>query len=188
MNIFLGVPIPEQDIETLVNLLLQAYPHWENHKNIRWTFAPNHHLTLHFFGKVPPASLNDCLFQIGQELSITAKFSLNIHKINNFPKTNSDLVAAYVELNSALAHLYQRVEQLVQNHGFPTEDRPYLPHITLCRSKYRHVLTMSPILMKDFKIDIDQVVLYQSQEIKGVHGYLPLYQWSLIPPSHGREL
>lgn len=188
MNVFLGAFIPEQDMETLNNFILQAHPSWQKHKHIRWTASFNHHLTLHFFGKILPADLKAWLASIGQELKAIKGFSINILKISHFPKPDSDLVAAYVELNSALAHLYHRVEQSVRQHGFPVEERPYLPHITLCRSKRRHVLRMSSIIIADFKVEITRLALFQSQCIEGTSSYLPLHQWNLIPPSHGREL
>lgn len=188
MNVFLGAPIAEQDIEILNNLIWQAHPQWQKHPHIRWTAPQNHHLTLHFFGQILPASLNGWLSLVSQELKSIGGFSIKIQKINNFPKSNSDLIAAYVELNSALANLYNRVEQSVLVHDFPVEDRPYLPHITLCRSKQRHILTMSPIIIADFKMEINLVALYQSKCIEGINHYLPLHQWSLTPPAHAQEL
>ncbi len=187
MNVFLGAPIAAQDIEILNNLTWQAHPHWQKHPHIRWTAPQNHHMTLHFFGQILPDSLNGWLSLISQELKSIGGFSIKIKKIHNFPKSNSDLVAAYVELNSDLAHLYNRIEQSLLLNDLPVEDRPYLPHITLCRSKQRHILTMSPIIM-DFKIEITHVALYQSKCIEGINYYLPLHQWILTPAEHGRGL
>jgi 2'-5' RNA ligase len=188
VNLFLGMPISEQDIEILTNLILQEYPQWLKHRDIRWTPIKNHHLTLHFFGHIDPETLMPRFSELDQNLKSASSFSIKINKLYNFPKDNSNLVAAYLELNSALAHLYSQIEGLIQEWGMPVEDRPYLPHITLCRAKRRHVLNMSPIIVADFPLEMTQVVLYQTQNIQGVNHYLPLRQWRLVPQSHGLEL
>jgi 2'-5' RNA ligase len=188
MNIFLGAPISEEDSETLNHIILKEHPHWQKHHDIHWTAAAHHHLTLHFFGPIDPQLLTDWVSQINLDLKLISAFSIKIKKINNFPKASSNLVAAYVELSSELSHLYNLVERSVREQNLPVEDRAYLPHITLCRAKRRHILSMTPILVADFKIEVPQLVLYQTQTIQGINRYLPLQQWRLEPQPHGPAL
>lgn len=162
-NIFLGLPIPATDGELLLNLLWEAHPHWRNHPAIRWSGLANHHCTLHFFGPIRLELLSDLINALGDYIKYCNSFSIRIIKLHNFPKLNSDLIAAYAHLSSPLANLHQQIQQAVKNHGFPVEERPFLPHITLCRAKRRNILHMDPILLPNHAIKISQLILYQTQ-------------------------
>ncbi len=186
MNIFLGFPILAADIHTLNTLLLQEHPHWESHSAIRWTPEENHHLTMHFFGPIDPITLNELTAGLDKYLRNSNEFKIKINKLYNFPKVNSDLVAAYVELTNPLARLYSEVQLAVKNFGFTPEERPYFPHITLCRSRRRHVLKMNPILLADYPINLSTLTLYQTQSTPSGNHYLPLHQWRLSN-AHGNN-
>lgn len=177
MNVFLGLPIPAEAIHTFKDLLVQAHPQWQDHSAIRWTPDNHHHLTLHFFGPIDPDSLSEWTANLSHYIQSIQSFSIRINKLYNFPKENSDLVAAYVHLDTALAQLYHQVQQAVQDYQFPTETRVYFPHITLCRAKRRRVLTMQPILLPDYPITISTLILYQTQSTPAGNQYIPLQQW-----------
>jgi RNA 2',3'-cyclic 3'-phosphodiesterase len=179
MNIFLGLPLPEESVDLLINSLLQEHPSWQNHKNIRWTLQASHHVTVHFFGTVLVEDLKGFINTLSDFIINFSKFQVEIIKIDNFPKKQSDLVAGYIRLSSSLAQLYNQVEQAVERHHFAKEQRPYLPHITLCRSKKKHFLRMEPILLADFQAPISSLILYQTQSTAHGSVYLPLEKWSL---------
>ncbi len=176
MNIFFGLPIPPSKSDVLTNMVLQQHPHWQKHHSIRWTPDINCHLTIHFFGEIKPELLTELSQNLIHYLSKIVNFSIKITKLYNFPKPNSDLVAAYVYLNQPLAHLYHQLQRAVEDYGFVPESRVFAPHITLCRAK-KHILKMEPIIVPDFSIQIEELVLYQTQP--GAHGsqYIPLQKW-----------
>lgn len=179
MNLFLGIPIPAWDIKTLIEMILAEHPDWQTHPAIRWTSESDHHLTVHFFGAIDPGLLGDFIADLDGYIRTVSAFSIKINQLSNFPKANSDLIAAYVELSNPLAKLHQQVEQAVADHQFPTENRAYSPHITLCRGKRRQVLKMEPIVVPNHPINITQLVLYQSQPTANDSQYTPLHQWAL---------
>ncbi len=154
MNIFLGLPIPVQNIQVLQDLLIQEHPAWQNNSAIRWTAEANHHLTVHFFGQIEPDLLKDFIEHLSGYIESIHEFSITISKIDNFPKEKADLIAGYVHLSARLAKLYHQVQQAVADHHFPVEQRPYLPHITLCRGKRRNVLTMNPLVLAEYSIAV----------------------------------
>jgi RNA 2',3'-cyclic 3'-phosphodiesterase len=177
MNLFLGFPIPAADIHTLTRLLLQEHPHWENHPHIRWTLEQNHHLTVHFFGPLEPALLSNFIINLENYLNDKNNFIIKINKLYNFPKANSELLAAYIEPSIELLELYTQVQKAVVEHGFTPEPRKFFPHITLCRAKCRGVLVMEPLMVADYPITLSNLTLYQSQSTAQGSQYLPLHQW-----------
>lgn len=174
MNVFLGLPIPASDSQWLTSVLLQAYPQWRRHSDIRWTVEPNHHLTLHFFGAIDPDSLAELIAHLSSYIHSFLPITVKISQLFNFPKPQASLIAAYVQLSPPLAKLYRQIVQAVRDHQFPMESRVYLPHITLCRAKRRHVLTMEPLILPDYAITLTTLTLYQTQTNSQ---YQPLYYW-----------
>lgn len=180
MNVFFGLPIDVLNSDVLNDMILQQHPQWQKHHGIRWLSPLNRHLTLHFFGAINPELLTELIQNLRQYLSKNYNFSIEINKLYNFPKPNSDLVAAYVHLNQPLANLYHQLQSAIKDYGFTPEARVFLPHITLCRGK-KHILKMEPIMVPDFSISIEQLVLYQSQPGTQASQYLPLQKWQLEP-------
>lgn len=183
MNIFLGLPITADHSQLLLNLLLQAHPHWQKHPAISWTPAGDHHLTMHFFGPMDPHLLSNFTANLDtytQHRNHENYLFIKINRLHNFPNSNSKLIAAYAQLSLPLAKLYRQVQKAVQDHGFPIEERPFLPHITLCRAKRRNVLRMDPIILPNQIIPITELVLYQTQSTPTGNHYHPLKQWSLV--------
>jgi 2'-5' RNA ligase len=105
---------------------------------VRWVAPENVHLTLQFLGAVPEervpaveAALRDAAATAGRPLS------LSLHGAGGFPNARRPrvlwaglegdvplLAALVTELGARLAKL-----------GFPPEDRPFAPHLTLGRAK-----------------------------------------------------
>lgn len=179
MNLFFGLPISAEHIHVMTHLLLEAHPHWQKHSAIRWTPLHNHHMTLHFLGSINPEGLAGLVSELFNYIQNVKNFSIKINKLYNFPKENSKLVAAYVDLSLPLAKLYNQLQQAVKNHQFPVERRAFLPHITLCRSHHARVLTMAPLLLLDYSIKISSLVLYQTQPTPHGNQYMPLREWPL---------
>lgn len=179
MNLFLGVPIPADVIQILVNMLIFEHPHWQNHADIRWTADQNQHLTLHFFGALDPRVLSNLTAGLENHLKDIRNFSIKINKLYNFPKANSNLIAAYLELSNPLALLYSRLQRAVSEFGFNPESRPYLPHVTLCRSRRQGVLRMEPMITPEYPVIVSHLNLYQTHAVKTGNEYRVLQQWPL---------
>ncbi|MBS0350753.1 MAG: RNA 2',3'-cyclic phosphodiesterase [Proteobacteria bacterium] len=179
MNIFLGLPLPEEFRHLLIDFLLQKHPSWKDHRDIRWTLPASHHITLHFFGAVAVLDLKDLITALADSLLNFPSFQVAMTKIDNFPEKKSNLVASYTRLSANLAQLYHLIEQTVAQHHFPKEQRPYLPHVTLCRSRKNNLLTMEPIFLADILVPISSVILYQTQATAQGSVYHALAAWQL---------
>ncbi len=177
-NIFLAIHIPKSITSHWIRLVHKSYPDWTHHPHLNWAAVENIHMTLHFFGPLEIHKLDGFRNDLPHYLKYYKKFTLSSLQLFNFPKPKSDLLAAYVELSNDLAKLYQTLQTAVQEHGFPTENRPYLPHITLCRSRRPKLLKMQPIVIKD-SIEVHELVLLQSQSTPEGSQYIPIDKWFL---------
>lgn len=178
MNTFLAIPIPKSITLHWIQLIHQSYPEWIQHPHLNWTSVENIHMTLHFFGPLEIYKLDAFRSDLPNYLKPYKKFTISSLQLFNFPKSQSDLLAAYVELSNELAKLYQTLQTAVQAHSFPIENRPYLPHITLCRSRRARLLKMQPIVVKD-AIVVHELVLLQSQSTATGSQYIPIDKWFL---------
>ena len=97
------------------------------------------HLTLKFLGNVDSSrvpALTDALDAVGEGV---APFALHLHGVGVFPDRRSPRVlwAGVSGDTEALAALARRVDDACVNVGFPREQRPFSPHLTLARLRDR---------------------------------------------------
>jgi 2'-5' RNA ligase len=156
MRLFLGLPIPPE----LAQALARRTQTIELPKGRRIP-PENLHLTLVFLGEVAEPALPPIEGELS-ELTF-APFPLKLTSLNTFPRAG--VLIAEVEPGRPLLHVQTKVAEAMDRCGFPPEDRPYHPHITLARfhgplrlSKAHQAL--SPALQRSFVADI--VNLYRS--------------------------
>lgn len=104
---------------------------------VRWVKLQGMHLTLKFLGEI---SAESDLPRVDQALRNavlgTPCFELVLSGTGAFPDVRRPRVLwAGVEPNPALDALQGRLESLLEQAGFPREDRPFKPHLTLGRVK-----------------------------------------------------
>lgn len=109
---------------------------------VKWVHAEALHLTLKFLGDVDDArelSLRDALGQVaghGEARGVT----VHVEDFGVFPNLRRPRVLwAGVTPDPALELLQHRVEQAFAPLGFPTEARPFRPHVTLGRGDLRGI-------------------------------------------------
>ena len=96
----------------------------------RLTRAETVHLTLAFIGDTPAARLDE-LLQIGAELNVP-RFDLRFDMLGCFER-NGVAWAAPNMTPKPLLDLVAGLHAGLRRAGFPTESRPYQPHVTLLR-------------------------------------------------------
>lgn len=102
---------------------------------IRWTNADGIHLTLKFLGETPAgqeAAIRRALHEAAQG---HASFALELAGMGCFPNTRRPRVvwAGVSGALDALSALHDAVERTVAPLGYPTDIRPFSPHLTLGR-------------------------------------------------------
>jgi RNA 2',3'-cyclic 3'-phosphodiesterase len=138
MRLFIGIGIPLSLSEALAQAAHTLIaPEAQSRTRIAWTRPENLHVTLSFLGQVDPSRLSG----IEQALTTIKSNRLHLHLdgVATFP--NAGILYARVKPSTGLLNLAEQVFRSMEDYGFPREQRPYTPHITLARSKGRiHVL------------------------------------------------
>ncbi len=132
MRLFIGIGLPTPIAESLAQSARGLIRQTSDAK-IRWTPPANMHITLSFLGQVHEARLD-----VIQQTLATIRaphMKLALDGFGTFERTG--VLYPAVKPSSALLTLAESVANAMQACGFPREDRPYSPHITLARTRDR---------------------------------------------------
>jgi len=104
-------------------------------RSVRWVRAEGVHLTLKFLGDTLPDQVEEVKLALARAASEVTPFSFTVGGVGCFPNSHRPRVLwiGLHEPTGALARLRDAVESHVAPLGFPTENRPFHPHLTLGR-------------------------------------------------------
>jgi 2'-5' RNA ligase len=176
MRLFAALPIPEPARSEVAGLLhgLRAGD-WP----VRWVYEDNIHLTLKFFGEVPPDRLDVIAEALQFAVAGTGSLALSLGGPGVFPNLRRPRVV-WVGVNAppALELLQDRLERRSEAIGFAPEGGPYHPHLTLGRVREGHRLPGGALdqLERGYQpvaFVVEQLVLYESVAGRGAPRYTP---------------
>ena len=138
--------------------------------DVRWVRAERIHLTLKFFGNIEEeqiASISSVMEEIAGRKS---SFAVSVKGLGAFPSTRSPRVI-WLGLDGweeNLSPLQVEIESKLEAMGFPPEDRPFRPHLTLGRVKsLKGKGDLVDLMERDRDVDlgsftVDRLVLFRS--------------------------
>jgi len=102
---------------------------------LRWVRPEGIHLTLKFLGDTSPAQVEQVKDALALAAAGVPPFEFTVGGVGCFPNTRRPRVVwvGVHEPTGALKRLRDAVEAQVAPLGFPTESRPFSPHLTLGR-------------------------------------------------------
>jgi RNA 2',3'-cyclic 3'-phosphodiesterase len=101
---------------------------------VRWVAPQNAHLTLKFLGDVSPANLERLAEALKLEAASHEMFSLSVGGLGAFPNPRrARVIWLGLEAPPALAALQHAVDGASAKLGYPMEERPFSPHLTIGR-------------------------------------------------------
>ena len=101
---------------------------------VRWVAPQNVHLTLKFLGDVSPANLERLAEAINAEAASHTMFSISVGGLGAFPdQRRARVIWMGLEAPPALAALQHGVDAAAAKLGYPMEQRPFSPHLTIGR-------------------------------------------------------
>ncbi|MFN8482608.1 MAG: RNA 2',3'-cyclic phosphodiesterase [Anaerolineae bacterium] len=106
-------------------------------RSLRWVNPDSIHVTLKFLGDVLPSQMPAITEALGGVVPRHAAFSVAVAGLGAFPNLSRPNVI-WVGLDGQLAPLQKLrddIEAVIAPLGFPTERRPFQPHLTLVRIK-----------------------------------------------------
>lgn len=102
---------------------------------VRWVPPDSIHLTLKFLGDTPTDKIEGIQAALARAAAQVAPFSITAGELGCFPNHRQPRVVwvGLQEPTGNLSRLQQGIEEFVAPLGFPTEGRPFSPHLTLGR-------------------------------------------------------
>ena len=130
MRLFIAIEIPEgirSDLASLLQEFRGIAP------QVKWVRPENLHVTLKFLGETESAKL-DALRKILPTVHSAQPVSLEFRGLGFFPNEKRPRVLwAGMETSANLKTLAADIDQATHRLGFPLEERPFTPHLTLAR-------------------------------------------------------
>ncbi len=103
-------------------------------KAVRWVPADNMHLTLKFLGEVSTGNVQELARMLQGEANRHTSFELTIGGLGAFPNARRPRVIWIgTEAPAELSVLQKAIEAETRRLGYPAEERPFSPHLTLGR-------------------------------------------------------
>ena len=152
-----------------------ALLHWQTHNlpgSVRWQHRADLHMTLRFLGMVDPDRIDD-LRRIGDDLPHES-FGLVLDETGYWARPQV-LWCGPSSPPGGLLSLHQALEGALAAEGWPVEQRPFRPHVTLAR-KVRQAGAYGPLLPVSWQVR--ELALVESRAGQ-VPLYQPLHVWSL---------
>jgi 2'-5' RNA ligase len=134
LRTFIAIELDEElqaNLKRVQDLLRDQLPP----RDIRWVRPDGIHLTLKFLGDIPASRLDEIKIALARAAAEVGPFTFTVAGVGCFPNSRQPRVVwvGLHEPTGALARLRDAVEAYVAPLGFPTERRPFSPHLTLGR-------------------------------------------------------
>jgi len=103
---------------------------------VRWVDPDGAHVTLKYLGVVQPGQVDELATHLAALATRHQPFTLRTGALGAFPDSRRARVVwvAVDGDHAALGRLRDDVEYMIAPLGFPTEERPFAPHLTLGRT------------------------------------------------------
>ena len=139
---------------------------------LSWSKTENLHVNLKFFGETTESQVDQIRHAVESAISHVSPFELELKGFGVFPVHRSPRVL-WIGLGGdldSLSKLAECISRAVVPLGFPLEDRPFRPHLTVARVKKDHrevgrVLGTLGLLLDPFPcgpIRVERVTLFKS--------------------------
>ena len=130
MRLFIAIAIPDEIRDAYASLLRELRG---IAPQVKWVRAENLHVTLKFLGETPAAKL-EALQRALEAVRLPESVRLAFRGLGFFLNEKRPRVFwAGMEASSNLKTLAADMDQAVHRLGFPLEQRPFAPHLTLAR-------------------------------------------------------
>lgn len=167
---FVAIELPSILLKRIEELQETLKKEVKGTRSVSWPRPEGIHLTLKFLGDVEETRIEDISTALTGASSGFKSMRLKAGGVGCFPtQRNPRVIWVGLSHSEELERLQNNIEEAAAGLGFEKEDRPFKPHLTLCRIKSPEdgrILGHSIEKFKDF-IDIDFVardlVLFKSQ-------------------------
>jgi 2'-5' RNA ligase len=184
MRTFLGIGLPDgvRDAVATATARIRGL-----HAPVAWTAPGNLHITLIFLGEIGPGRVPLIENASRAVASGTGPFSLAAEGAGAFPGTRNPRVlwVGILEPLELVRQLQQNMQDALSGAGFPPEDRPFHPHITIGRVRGALPPAWGERFIGEFSgrrfgvVPVSSFTLYESRLEPGGAVYIPLSDFRL---------
>ncbi|MBS3764969.1 RNA 2',3'-cyclic phosphodiesterase [Candidatus Bipolaricaulota bacterium] len=185
MRTFFSLELPE----SVKNQIKSAGQSIEGPAYVKWVSEDNLHITLKFLGEVDRGRIPEIKERAEGTASRSEPFEFNIDKLGGFPNLNFPKV---IWLGSSsppdeILRLHDDLEESLFGLGFEKEDRDYVPHITLGRTKEDDESKIEQLgrnieqlnFDSTWKVPVEHLTLMESELKSDGPVYTPLFRVDL---------
>ena len=128
LRLFLAIPCPKRILDGLEENARALRPRCR-----RGTFSrrENFHLTLAFLGDTPEERVEE--IQACMDACPAPVMEIGIGPLGRFRRNGGDILWRQIETGPELLKLQSQLSAALREAGFPLENRPFRPHMTLAR-------------------------------------------------------
>jgi 2'-5' RNA ligase len=178
LRLFVAIEIPE----TAKDAVEEVFAPWrEAFPKARWVPRENMHVTLKFLGRTWPRLTDWVPEQVEAAVADVPRFTARLQGVGSFPssKRGRALWAGFDDTDG-IAALSAEIETALADE-FPTEKRPFHPHLTVARSDPPLKLPAgySGTELESDEWEVDHVVLFRSHLRRPAPLYEPLARFRL---------
>ncbi len=164
LRLFLAVVLPAELRRRAAGLRSQLQPLLER---ASWVRPEAMHVTLRFLGETDPALVEPMVQALAEPLARAEPVEVEVAGAGAFGRPRRPRVLWLgLHDDGGLARLAQRVDQALAPLGLPPRDKPFRPHLTLCRVRKPGRRDLRPALQDVGELGrfrAQQVVLFESQ-------------------------
>lgn len=136
MRLFIGIGLPEECRGSIADALS---PLRTKEVPVSWTPPRNLHVTLKFLGEVPAGRVEELAGLMDRAGRDIPPFGVRVEGAGAFPTLRAPRVL-WIGIREPLelvGKLHQNMENVLSGAGFPPDERPFHPHVTVGRVKGR---------------------------------------------------
>lgn len=198
-RLFIAVPLPAparaaiEELVAAVRLAPEpAAGERRDPRDVRWVRMDGLHVTLRFIGPTDARRLDAARAAVQAAAAGFERFEVGLAGAGAFPNLGRPRVL-WLGLSRGLEPLNEltgRLARALAEHGWPHDDRPVRPHLTLARSDGvaagSQVAARLVAAAAEFELgwSADRLVLFESQTGGGPARYLPLLESELPADLH----
>ena len=133
---FIAIELPAEITEALEGVSGELKRALGAERGLSWVKPGNIHLTLKFLGDIDASAVDDISARLAAAAEGIAPFEVALTTIGAFPGVrNPRVLWVGIDVPDVLRDLKENVEDALDELGFEREERPFRPHLTLCRVK-----------------------------------------------------
>lgn len=178
MRTFIAVELPEPAREEVCRLQERLR---SCDADVKWVERQNMHFTLKFLGEIDESKADPLAKALEKEVAALPRFRYRLEGIGAFPGTSNPKVL-WTGVSSGEAEFLKLaacVEKACEGLGFPPEERPFRPHLTIGRMRSRNgaARLIKQLQTEEFPgsdAEAEQLVLFKSTLSPKGSVYTPL--------------